>query len=103
MQDPAFTLTNPNRARALIGVFAGSNPVGFHAKNGSGYAFLAEQILALDKLNPQTAARMMAPLGRWKRMDPSRQTLMKAALKTILSDSALSPDVFEIADKSLKA
>jgi aminopeptidase N len=103
MQDPAFTLTNPNRARALIGVFAGFNPVGFHARDGCGYAFLAEQILALDKLNPQTAARMMAPLGRWKRMDPSRQALMKAALKTILSDSALSPDVFEIADKSLKA
>jgi len=102
MQDPAFTLANPNRARALIGAFASANPTGFHKADGSGYGFHAEQTLAIDKLNPQTAARMLAPLGRWKRMDPARQAKMQAALKTILGADGISPDVYEIAEKGLR-
>ncbi len=102
MSDPAFTLANPNRARSLIGAFASANPTGFHAADGSGYDFHAEQTLALDKLNPHTAARMLAPLARWKRMDAGRQAKMKAALGRILAADGLSRDVYEIADKGLR-
>ena len=92
---------NPNRIRALIGAFSTRNPVHFHAANGSGYAFLAAQIIDIDKFNPQTAARLLPPLGRWKRLDPARQALMKAALNTITSEPGLSRDVMELATKSL--
>ncbi|MEQ9125296.1 MAG: aminopeptidase N, partial [Alphaproteobacteria bacterium] len=102
MRDPVFTLSNPNRARALIGAFTSSNPTGFHKADGSGYAFHAEQTLALDRLNPQTAARMLAPLGRWKRMDTARQAKMKDALRTILEADGISRDVYEIAEKALR-
>ena len=103
MVDPTFTLSNPNKARSLIGAFAASNPTAFHADDGSGYKFFTEQILAIDKLNPQTAARMLAPLGRWKRMDSARQSQMQAALKRILATKDISRDIFEIADKALKS
>ena len=102
MSDPAFSLANPNRARALIGAFAASNPTAFHKADGSGYRFHAEQTLAIDRLNPQTAARMLAPLGRWKRMDPERQALMRAALQSILDAEGISRDVYEIAEKGLR-
>lgn len=102
MKDPKFTLGNPNKARSLIGAFAASNPTAFHAADGAGYSFFAEQILAIDKLNPQTAARMLAPLSRWNRMDSARQSQMQSALKHILSAKDISRDIFEIADKALK-
>lgn len=103
MSDPMFSLANPNRARALIGAFVSANPVAYHAADGSGYDFHAEQTLALDKLNPQTAARMLAPLARWKRMDAARQQKMQAALKSVRDAEGVSPDVFEIAEKGLRA
>ena len=102
MQDPAFTLSNPNKARSLIGAFAAANPTGFHAADGAGYAFLTEQLLALDKLNPQTAARMSSPLGRWKRQDENRQAKMRAALQQLLDAEGISRDVYEIAEKGLR-
>ena len=83
----AFTLKNPNRARALIGAFAGGNPTGFHRADGAGYALVADQLLALDRLNPQVAARMMTPFGRWRRYDAGRQDLMKAQLERILASA----------------
>jgi aminopeptidase N len=98
----AFTLKNPNRARSLIGAFAGGNPTGFHRADGAGYALVADQLLALDRLNPQVAARMMTPFGRWRRYDPDRQALMKAQLERILATPTLSRDSFEIASKSLR-
>jgi aminopeptidase N len=98
----AFTLKNPNRARSLIGAFAQGNPTGFHRADGAGYALVADQLLALDRLNPQVAARMMTPFGRWRRYDAGRQELMKAQLERILSTPTLSRDSFEIASKSLK-
>jgi len=103
MEDPTFTLGNPNKARSLIGAFAASNPTAFHAADGAGYKFFTEQILAIDKLNPQTAARMLAPLGRWKRMDGARQSQMQTALKRILATQNISRDIFEIADKALNS
>lgn len=87
--------------RALVGTFASSNPLRYHAADGSGYAFHADRILELDPVNPQVAARLLAPLGRWQRMDPGRQALMKRELQRILAAPKLSRDVYEIASKSL--
>ncbi len=98
---PSYQPKNPNRIRALIGGFSVRNPVHFHAADGSGYAFLAEQIIAVDKFNPQTAARLLPPLGRWKRFDATRQAAMKAALEKIVAEPGLSRDVYELATKSL--
>jgi aminopeptidase N len=97
---PDFTLTNPNRFRALIGAF-GANQRAFHAADGRGYAFFADQIIALDPVNAQTAAKMVPSLGRWRRFDAGRQALMRAALERILAVPGLSKDVFEQVSKSL--
>ncbi len=97
----AFSLKNPNRARSLVSAFAMGNPVHFHDPSGRGFAFLAEQVVALDAFNPQIAARFLTPLTRWRRQDPPRQDRMKAALHRILDRPGCSRDVFEIASKGL--
>lgn len=97
---PDFTLANPNRVRALIGAFA-ANQRAFHQADGQGYRFVADMILALDPINPQTAARMVPPFGRWRRFDAGRAALMTAELNRILAVPGLSRDVFEQASKSL--
>ncbi|XP_057519474.1 puromycin-sensitive aminopeptidase-like isoform X4 [Amaranthus tricolor] len=99
---PAFDLRNPNKVYALIGGFCGS-PVNFHAKDGSGYKFLGEMVVQLDKINPQVASRMVSAFSRWRRYDETRQTLAKAQLEMIMSANGLSENVFEIASKSLAA
>jgi aminopeptidase N len=103
MQHEAFNIKNPNNVRALIGMFCRNNPVNFHAKDGSGYRFLTEQILALDKLNPQVAARMLGALNSWRRYDDKRQAMMKQALENIAAEKTLSADVYEIVTKYLAA
>jgi aminopeptidase N len=95
-----FTLSNPNRLRALVGAFA-ANQRAFHEKSGRGYRFVADMILAVDKLNPQTAARLVPALGRWRRFDEARADLMKAQLQRIVGTTGFSKDVFEQASKSL--
>ena len=99
---PDFSLTNPNRLRALVGAFA-ANQRAFHHPSGRGYRFLADTILEVDKLNPQTAAGLVPPLGRWRRFGPERQALMQAELQRIVGTSGLSKEVFEQASKSLAA
>jgi aminopeptidase N len=101
MAHPAFQLKNPNRVRALIGSFAGGNPLCFHEMSGRGYTFLAEQILALDPLNPQIAARLAARLGRGARYDKGRRALMRAQLERIVASPSVSRDVYEVVSKSL--
>jgi aminopeptidase N len=101
MQHPAFSLRNPNKVRALIGGFISGNPLRYHAADGSGYEFHADRVLELDPLNPNVAARLLAPLGRWRRFDAQRQTKMTRALERILAAPKLSRDVYEIASKSL--
>ncbi|MGZ8158068.1 MAG: aminopeptidase N [Methylobacter sp.] len=101
MQHPAFDLKNPNRVRSLIGAFSQSNPLHFHAANGQGYRFLADQIIALNTLNPQIASRMVGALTSWRRYDEDRQALMKAQLERIMTTEAISKDVYEVASKSL--
>ncbi|KAG5024279.1 hypothetical protein JHK86_020193 [Glycine max] len=102
LSHPAFDLRNPNKVYSLIGGFCGS-PVNFHAKDGSGYKFLGEIVLQLDKLNPQVASRMVSAFSRWRRYDEDRQKLAKAQLERIMSTNGLSENVFEIASKSLAA
>ena len=102
MQHPGFSIRNPNKVRALIGAFAAGNPVRFHAADGSGYRFLAEQVLALDVLNPQIAARLLRVMSRWQRYDAGRQQHMREALSRIAA-AKVSKDVFEIASKSLQS
>ncbi len=97
---PEFTLANPNRARALVGAF-GLNQRAFHHGSGAGYRFLADQLIALDALNPQTAARLVTPLARWRRFDAARAEAMKAELARILSAPGLSRDMYEQVSKSL--
>mgnify|MGYP000235471700 CR=1 FL=1 len=100
---PAFRLNVPNRVRALVASFAFNNQLHFHSADGSGYSFLADTVLELDPVNPQIAARILAPMGRWRRMDEARQALMKRELERILDRPGLSKDVFEIASKGLAA
>ena len=95
-----FTLANPNRVRALYGAFTG-NQAAFHQADGAGYRLIADLVIALDPRNPQTAARLVPPLGRWKRFDDARAALMKAELERILAQPGLSRDVTEQASKSL--
>ncbi|MGP3789581.1 aminopeptidase N [Pseudomonas sp. B392_1p] len=101
MQHPAFNLKNPNKVRALIGAFANQNLINFHAADGSGYRFLADQVIALDGFNPQIAARQLAPLTRWRKYDATRQALIQGELKRILASGELSADVYEVVSKSL--
>jgi aminopeptidase N len=96
-----FSILQPNKVRALISAFCAANPYRFHAPDGSGYRFLADRVLQLDPINPQVAARLATQLGRWRRYDQGRQTLMRAELSRILAADNLSPDVFEIASKAL--
>ncbi|WP_020158343.1 aminopeptidase N [Methylobacter marinus] len=97
----AFDLKNPNRVRSLIGAFSQANPLHFHAADGQGYQFLADQIIALNTINPQVASRMLGALTQWRRFDESRQALMKAQLERIMGTEAISRDVYEVASKSL--
>jgi aminopeptidase N len=99
-QHPDFTMTNPNRLRSLAGTFGG-NHWAFHAADGRGYQFLADTIIAADRINPQIAARMVPSFGRWRRFEPKRSAMMKAALERIVANPGLSKDVFEQASKSL--
>jgi len=78
-----------------------NNPINFHAIDGSGYQFLAEQIIILDKLNPQIASRQLGAFNSWQQYDEKRQALMKSALQTIAQQETLSADVYEIVTKYL--
>ena len=101
MAHPAFTLRNPNRARSLIFSFCSGNPAQFHAADGSGYAFWAEQVLALDAINPQVSARLARALDRWRKYVPTLRDAMQDALKRVAAHPNLSRDVREIVGKAL--
>ena len=101
MNHSAFNIKNPNKVRALIGSFS-QNVVCFHDKTGAGYQFLAEQVIAVDKINPSTAAKLVDPLVQWKKFDKPYQQLMKEALRSIRAEKGLSRDVYEVVSKGLK-
>ena len=100
LKHPAFDLKVPNRVYALIRTFA-ANHVRFHAADGAGYAFLADQIIALNSLNPQIAARMARSFDRWKRFDEKRRSFARKHLERIRDTDKLSKDVAEIVSKAL--
>jgi aminopeptidase N len=97
----AFNIKNPNKVRALIGAFAHGNAVNFHDISGSGYEFIADYIIELNKLNPQIASRLATVFTMWRKFDDQRQGLMKQQLERIKAEPELSKDVYEIIDKSL--
>jgi aminopeptidase N len=99
-EHPDFTLKNPNRVRSLYMPFTGTAQ-GFHAASGEGYKIIADLILALDPLNPQTAARFVTPLGRWRRLEPGRAALMRGELERIAAAPKLSRDTYEQVTRSL--
>jgi aminopeptidase N len=101
MTHSAFEPRNPNRMRSLVGAFANQNPVSFHQADGSGYRFLAAEVIRVNAFNPQLAAALMRPLTRWRRFDPARQAQLREALETVRDAPDLSPDVYEIVTKSL--
>jgi len=98
---PAFKLNNPNRARSVIHAFCANNPASFHQPDGSGYAFWADSVLALDAINPQVAARLARALDRWRLFAQPYQDHMKAALERVSACQTLSPDVREVIGKAL--
>jgi aminopeptidase N len=101
MNHPAFVFKNPNRVRALLGSFAMGNPVAFNQIDGSGYEFMAGQIIALDRFNPQTAARIGGCFGRWRRFNEARQALVKAQLQRIIRTDKISRDLYEVIARTL--
>ena len=103
MEHPAFSITNPNKVRSLIGAFSMANPTGFHVVGGAAYRFHANRVIELDSLNPQLASRMALAFNQWQRYDQGRQALMKIELERIAAVDGLSPGVFEIISKALGA
>ncbi|CAK0743644.1 Aminopeptidase N [Gammaproteobacteria bacterium] len=101
LHHPDFRLTNPNNVRAVIGAFCHGNPVRFHEASGVGYAFLAEQVIILDPINPQVASRLLNAVSDWRRYVPHLRAAMRQVLERILIQPILSKDVHEIVSKSL--
>jgi len=96
-----YSIKNPNKVRSLVGTFAFYNTQGFHAVDGSGYKYLTDYLIKLDKLNPQIAARMVTALIQWKKFAVINQELMKKQLGRLLNHKGLSKDMFEKVSKSL--
>ena len=102
LSHPVFELTNPNRFRSLVGAFSQGNQVRFHDPSGSGYRFLADQLLRLIPINPQVSARLLGPLTTWRRFEPGRSELMREQLQRIQAVTDLPRDVYEVVSKSLE-
>ena len=98
---PAYTRKNPNRVRALIGTFAQANQLRFNDASGAGYVLLADEVIALDPMNPTTAARLVQPLASWRRHDPAHQALMRRELGRVLAAPDLSKNTYEMVAKGL--
>jgi aminopeptidase N len=101
MGHPDFTLKNPNRVRSLVSSFCHGNQVRFHAADGSGYAFAADQVIALDALNPQVAARLARSFDRWRKFDEVRQAHSRDAVQRIRRTAGLSKDTTEVVSRAL--
>jgi aminopeptidase N len=100
---PLFALTAPNKVRALIGTFAAANPVQFNRPDGAGYAFVADQVLALNVINPQIAARMLGTFRSWRALEARRRGQARKVLQRVARAKNLSSDVQEIVSKMLEA
>ena len=101
MEHPEFDWRNPNKVRAVVGVFSAQNPVNFHRLDGAGYRLLGDVVLKLNASNPQIAARLLTPLTKW-RSYTGRAELMCDELRRLAAEADLSPDVYEVLTKSLE-
>jgi aminopeptidase N len=101
MRHPAFDMRNPNKVRAVVGAFANQNAVNFHRADGAGYRFLADQVITLNRSNPQIAARLLGPLSKWQKYPAAARQRMIEELRRIEKEKELSPDVYEVVVKSL--
>ncbi|PJI52994.1 aminopeptidase N, partial [Methylobacterium radiotolerans] len=100
-EHPAFTLTNPNRVRALIGSFAFGNPTQFARRDGAGFARVTDTVAALDSTNPQVAARLLTAFGSWRRLEKSRGARAVEMLNGIKAIPGLSRDTADILARTL--
>jgi aminopeptidase N len=100
LSHPCFSLTNPNKVYSLLGTFFRANPGEFHRADGAGYQFWADQVLALNALNPQVASRMARTLERWRRFTPALQAQIQPQLERVAA-GPLSADVAEIIGRAL--
>ncbi len=98
---PTFAMSNPNRVRALIGTFSSANQTGFNRADGAGYAYFAEVVLAIEKRNPQLAARLATSLRSWRSLEPARQAKARDALLSIVAADNLSADLRDIVERTL--
>ena len=96
-----FDLKNPNKVRAVVGVFCHSNHARFHDASGAGYEFAADQVIALDVINAQVAARLARAFDRWRKFDAGRQSHARTALERIQATEGLSKDTFEVLNNAL--
>ena len=101
MKLPDFNIKNPNRARSVIFSYCSGNPGGFHRTDGAGYAFWAEQVIALDAFNPQVAARLARALDRWKKLAEPYRTAANEAIAKVAAKPKLSNDVREIITQAM--
>ena len=101
MQHPDFNIKNPNRARSVIFSYCSANPGAFHRSDAAGYIYWAEQVLALDAINPQVAARLARAMDRWKKLAQPYQNAAKEAIKRVAAKSDLSNDVREVVSRAL--
>src|SRR5690606_24124029 len=99
---PLFSMRTPNNVYALIGTFAGGNPLQFNRPDGLGYAFVADRVVELDKINPPVAARMLGAFRSWRNLESGRKRLALRGLEKIASTPDLSNDVHEIVSKMLE-
>ena len=103
MAHPDFNLRNPNRARSLIFSFCSANPAAFHRTDAAGYVYWSEQVLALDAINPQVAARLARGLDRWSRLAEPYRSAAKVAIERVAAKADLSNDVREVVSRALAA
>jgi aminopeptidase N len=103
MQHPDFSLRNPNRARSLIFSYCSANPAGFHRADAAGYVYWSEQVLALDAINPQVAARLARAMDRWSRLAEPYRSAARVAIERVAAKADLSNDVREVINRALSS
>jgi aminopeptidase N len=101
LKHPDFSLRNPNRARSVIFSYCSANPGGFHRPDAAGYVFWSEQVLELDAINPQVAARLARALDRWKKLAEPYRGAAREALARVAAKADLSNDVREVVSRAL--
>ncbi|MEM7305256.1 MAG: aminopeptidase N [Planctomycetota bacterium] len=101
-QHPDFTLKNPNRMRSLLGSFAQLNLVRFHRADGAAYAFVVDQLLELDRLNPKIASRLATSFLSWRQFEPGRRAAMRTQIERVAEHPGLSKDVGEVVERALE-